>query len=125
MLQEKREAVAMWEQIEAISRQLENKDRTLLDAIRVSCTYGRIKYALIEQMWIMMLNYAPDEGITAAKRNLLADALKRYDALWQEWRTLYREQPLCATLYTDLAFRNNEKGSIQEFTGQLREALAR
>lgn len=125
VLQEKREAVALWEQIEAISRQLENKDRTLLDAIRVSCTYGRIKYELIEQMWIMMLNYAPDEGITAAKRNLLADALKRYDALWQEWRTLYREQPLCATLYTDLAFRNNEKGSIQEFTGQLREALAR
>lgn len=66
----------------------------------------------------------PATAIRATKRNLLTDALKRYDTLWQEWRTLYREQPLCATLYTDLAFRNNVKGSIREFTGQLREALA-
>ena len=123
VLAEKQKSVAIWNQIEAISKQLQVDDETLLEAIRVSSTYGRIKYQIIELLWIMMIE---DEYIRQGKsadRVFIAKLLKRYDELWQEWRTLEKENRYCATIYTELAFRNKEEGSGKELVERLRSFM--
>lgn len=43
-----------------------------------------------------------------------------YDALWAEWGSLKEASPLCATIYSDMSFRNERKGSMGEFVDSLR-----
>jgi hypothetical protein len=92
-------------------------DTATQQAIEVSCTYGRIKYELIEQMWILMIENA---GQTPNPQ-VIIQTIARYDALWQEWKTLKAGNPWCATLYTDKAFRNERRGSIGELADSLRQ----
>jgi hypothetical protein len=90
------------------------------EAIRVSCSYGRIKYELIEQMWLLMIE---DEIFSETKKmNTVAvkKALKQYDQLWKEWKNLKQSSSECATIYTDLAFKNKKEGSIGELVEKLR-----
>jgi hypothetical protein len=97
-LKEKTEATAMWREIEALSRALRVPDPKLAEFIRVSCTYGRIKCEIIEQMCRAIL-----WGLTGDAR--ASEAIVQYDQLWDEWRKLRAEHPgSCATLYTDTAF---------------------
>jgi hypothetical protein len=120
VLAEKAEASAIWRQIEALSNQLTVNDSVTQEAIRVSCTYGRIKYELIEQMWILMIEDANASFSGKLNINAVNTALGRYDELWKEWRTLKQSSKECATLYTDLAFRNKKSGSIGELIEKLK-----
>ncbi|WP_436488943.1 hypothetical protein [Chitinophaga sp. ARDCPP14] len=123
VLAEKAEASAIWRQIEALSKQIHVNNAADQESIEVSCTYGRIKYELIEQMWILMI----ENGI--AKRNgsfnitAIKQAINRYDLLWSEWKALKLSSKYCTTLYTDLAFRNQRNGSIGELVDSLRKIL--
>lgn len=123
VLAEKAEASAIWRQIEALSKQLSLKDADTQEAIAVSCTYGRIKYELIEQMWLLMLADEVASSTGVFDSNLVSKALLRYQNLWEEWRILKKSSKWCATLYTELAFRNNEKGSIGELVKKLQLKL--
>ena len=123
ILAEKAESSAIWRQIEALSKQLSVSDSSFLEAIQVSCSYGRIKYELIEQMWIMMIEDTKYRKTGFLNKELIAFSLKRYDELWLEWRKLKESSNECATLYTDLAFRNEKKGSIGELVDKLRDAI--
>lgn len=119
VLAEKAEAVGLWLQIEAVAKQMDCHDKDLLEAIQVSCTYGRIKYQLTEQMWIMMIeNYRNSEN-----KEALSKSIHRYDELWTEWKRLKESSRFCATLYTDMAFRNKKQGGIGEFVEMLREQI--
>lgn len=123
VLAEKEEAEAAWLQIEAISKQMDAEDKDLLEAIRISCTYGRIKYQLIHQMWILMIeNFSYQSGF-GENQALVKEAVRRYDELWSEWKALKESSRFCATLYTDMAFRNNRKGSIGEMVNVIRERI--
>jgi len=119
VLAEKAEASAIWRQIEALSNELTVKDSITQEAIRVSCTYGRIKYELIEQMWILMIEDANASNSGEMNINTVRTALNRYDELWKEWKDLKQSSKECATLYTDLAFRNSKSGSIGELVNKL------
>lgn len=119
VLAEKAEASAIWRQIEALSNQLTVNDSLTQEAIRVSCTYGRIKYELIEQMWILMIEDADEAILGKMNVNTVSAALERYDVLWKEWRSLKQSSKECATLYTDLAFKNKKAGSIGELVEKL------
>jgi hypothetical protein len=123
VMAEKAEAVDVWKQIEDISKQITIADTTLLQAIQVSCTYGRIKFALIEQMWTLMLEHGRMEWGKEYNLNTLRNALKRYDELWLEWRNLKLSSRWCATLYTDMDFLNKKEGSIGEFVDLLRHKV--
>ncbi|MCS7018008.1 MAG: hypothetical protein RMJ87_01700 [Cytophagales bacterium] len=124
VLAEKAEAAAIWRQIESIARQMTLSDTLTLDYIRVSATYGRIKYELIEQMWRLMIADAEARQTGIFQRAAVADALQRYRTLWQEWRELKARNPQCATLYTELAFRNKKEGSIGELVENLQAKIA-
>lgn len=121
VLAEKAESVAIWERIEAISKQMDLKDKELQEAIEVSSSYGRIKYSLIEQMWILMIEDARIRKGAQPDKKLISDAIARYDELWSEWRNLKESSKYCATIYTELAFRNQYEGSIKELVTKMRE----
>ena len=123
VLSEKAEASAIWRQIEAVSNQMTLADTITQEAIRVSSTYGRIKYELIEQMWILMLEDGRSNANETLNKQLAAHAIQRYDALWVEWRKLKESSAYCATLYSDMAFRNNRNGSIGELIDNIRKIL--
>jgi len=113
VLAEKAESVFIWRQIEELSKQITVNNKQTQEAIEVSCTYGRIKYELIENMWIMMIFDQLDTAIN--QQIILEKALIRYDELWKEWENLYNSSALCATIYTDKYLWDTREGSIGEF----------
>ncbi len=115
ILEEKNDAVEIWNRIEELSKSMACKnDSEMREAIEVSCTYGRIKYELINKMWTLMSEkYRADIDGNFDKVKV-KETLADYDRLWDEWRELKRSSDLCATLYTDMAFRNSHKNSIGE-----------
>lgn len=119
-LAEKAEASSIWLQIEALSKQLHVNDSATQRAMEVSSTYGRIKYQLIEQMWILMTQEGLRRAGKETDKPLIRNSLTRYDELWSEWKALEVSSEYCSTLYTDMAFRNERKGSIGELVDGLR-----
>lgn len=119
VLAEKSESSAMWMQIEALSKQIDSSNKIIQEVIRVSSTYGRIKYQLIEVMWKMMLEYGEIRRGKAIDKIYIAEIIKQYNMLWDEWRKLECSSEYCATIYTELAFRNSKKGSIKELVEKL------
>jgi hypothetical protein len=124
VLAEKAEATAMWLQMEAIAEQLQIQDTITLHAIKTSTTYGRIKYALIEQMWYLMIANAQYQATKTLNTAEVAAHLQKYDALWTEWKQLAANNTDCASIATDLSFRKERKGSIGELVDKLRTLIA-
>jgi len=119
VLAEKAEASAMWLQIEHLSQQFDLKNKQLEEALRVSCTYGRIKYQLTEQMWYLMIqNELKIQSKTFEKEGILK-SIANYDALWAEWLELAKS-PYCATIYKDTQFLDERKGSIGALVDTMR-----
>jgi hypothetical protein len=106
VLAEKAESVAMWKKIEALARQIHFADPTTQEFVETSCAYGRIKYAIFEQAWTVLLYGAAGDKTKNYDCEKLSDAITRYDELWQEWRTLKATHPSSATIYKDVAFQN-------------------
>ena len=109
-LKEKHEAVEIWREIERLGRSLHFSSEADNEFIAVSCTYGRIKYEILATAWeIMLQNRMADSKGTKYAGN--DDAIARYDALWDEWRTLKADHPCCPTLYKgDAEFFGNPTG---------------
>ncbi len=119
VLAEKSEAVAMWLQIEALSKQFDLKDKDMEEALQVSCTYGRIKYQLTEQMWYLMIQNELKNQSKPFDKHGIKLSIARYDTLWSEWRELTKS-PWCATIYKDTQFLDERKGSIGELVDEMR-----
>lgn len=120
VLAEKAEASAIWNRVEAISKQIKVNDSGTQEAIEVSCTYGRIKYELIEQMWNLMIEDALGKSKNQYDIEKITKALDRYDQLWAEWAKLKASSSYCATIYTDMQFLGQVEGSIGELIERLK-----
>jgi hypothetical protein len=105
-LGEKHQAVQMWEQIEQLARQIKFADPATSDFVTTSAAYGRIKYAIIEQAWTILIKGAQGDAISKYDNEALVSAITKYDQLWKQWRTLSEEYPQCSTLYKEVAFKN-------------------
>lgn len=103
-LAEKAEAVAMWRQIESLARQIKFADAATQEFVEVSCTYGRIKYEIIQQAWTVLLLGGAAEKARGEVRERIQVALDRYDELWREWRELAKLHDSCASLHLDVGF---------------------
>ncbi len=99
-LAEKKEAAAVWEQIEALSRRLHFKDPATTEYVRTSCAYGRIKYGIFHRGWeIMLLGWLGDKSGRYDKARMVP-AILDYHRLWKEWKALRASHPSCATIYS-------------------------
>jgi len=104
VLREKAVAVEMWREIERLSRELNVPDERLAEYLRTSCTYGRIKFEIIQQGWIALLRGIVGDKSGSYDWEAISDAIRQYDQLWEDWRALKASSPSCATLYQPMAF---------------------
>jgi hypothetical protein len=99
MIAEKAEAVAIWHQIEALSKQLEIPDAAMKEFVVTSCAYGRFTFEIFEKGWTVMLLGTLGDKTGNYDQDRIASAIADYDRLWKEWRALKEASPSCATLY--------------------------
>ena len=99
-IEEKKEAVRIWKEIERISRTLHFPYEELNHFVCVSSTYGRIKYEFLSVAWeIMLRGYEAGKTGVALDEKLMVDNIHKYDSLWEEWNKLSRENPDCPSIY--------------------------
>lgn len=99
-IREKKEAAGIWKEIEEISRTLHFPSEELNHFIRVSSTYGRIKYEFLAVAWeIMLRGYTASKTGASLDETLMAENIRRYDDLWEEWNKLSRENSDCPSIY--------------------------
>lgn len=120
-LQEKQKCVQLWQQIEQLASEVTTSSPADRNYLRVSSTYGRIKYALFEQAWQIMFAVLQHRRGETVDRQQLSAAIEQYDQLWQEFRQLKANNPQCATLYTDQGFRANPEQGIGATIKEARE----
>ncbi len=101
-LREKHENLEKWYKIEELSKEIKLQNPEDQEFMEVSSTYGRIKYEIYEQVWIMELMLAEKE-VNGKKidRKKLSEAISIYDNKYAEWRKLKANHVCCPTLYID------------------------
>lgn len=103
-LAEKAEAVALWNEILRIAQTIHFPNPQTAAFVRTSADYGRIKYAIIEQAWLILFTTNDARAGIPIDPAALLKALSQYDALWTQWQNLERQHPECATLYKTTGF---------------------
>jgi hypothetical protein len=104
VLEEKAGAVRMWRHIEELAGRIEYPSPEMRQFVTTSAAYGRLKYELIQQAWIILLCGQRADRNLPFDRAALAAALIRYDQLWKEWFGLRAWNPACSTIYKDVGF---------------------
>jgi hypothetical protein len=112
VVREKDEAVAMWTEIVALANALQVSDAATADYIRVSARYGLYLYQIYQAGFHLA------ELVEKNEPSQLSRWIAEYDAAWSALRTLKADNPSCATLYRDVAFR--ERPGIGQFVDKLR-----
>ena len=103
-LMEKADSVAMWKHIEVLAQEIHFADTNTQEFVGVSCAYGRIKYEIIQQAWVVLFCGMLGDKTGHYDRERIRAAIARYDDLWQEWRGLASNHPCCATIDKDVGF---------------------
>lgn len=102
VLEEKKENIKVWRKMEKIARSISLPNKEDEDFIKVSTTYGRIKYELIELIFRTQIMFADMElnntAFAPKEAQLIVDT---YKAKWDEWFKLKKENANCPTLYVD------------------------
>ncbi|MFI3319905.1 MAG: hypothetical protein SNH01_02815 [Rikenellaceae bacterium] len=101
-LKEKRENLKKWYRIEQLAKEIKLQNPEDQEFMEVSTTYGRIKYEVYEQVWIMEMMLA-EKVVNNKKidREELRKAISAYDNKYAEWRKLKADYVCCPTLYID------------------------
>ncbi len=104
-IKEKAESLAIWLQIEALSKKLHFSDPALTHFVQVSCTYGRYKYQLFNAAWdIMIRGRIGDKGGAISEVQMEKD-IASYDSTLNEWRNFVAANADAPTMYSTLNFR--------------------
>lgn len=101
VLVEKKENLKIWKQIEELTYEIKIPDSEDQSFVRVSTTYGRIKYEIIDLIWQMQILLAEDAAGKELEKAIVIDAINAYEDKWEEWVNLKRNNPNCPTLYED------------------------
>jgi hypothetical protein len=122
-LNEKSDAVKIWERIENLSKKLHFKDKKLQKFVRVSSVYGRLKFQLFDAAWEVMLNgYAGEkEGnidLIKLKKNI-----RYYDRTLLKWQKFVNSHPESASIYLTTYMDKNEDVGIGKTVDYYRKML--
>lgn len=109
ILTEKDNAVKIWEEIEQLAFSITGGDEKFRDYVRVSSTYGRIKYDIIKQGWIVMLKGLEGDKLGKYEIQIIEKAADEYYNLWKEFKQLKANNEQCASLYLPYGFNNHYK----------------
>ncbi|GIZ09637.1 hypothetical protein [Flavobacterium sp. UMI-01] len=102
VLEEKKENLKSWYAMEKIASSIKLPNKVDEDFIKVSTTYGRIKYELIELIYRTQIMFARMEiKGEVLDRNEAQLIVKNYKAKWDEWTKLKKENANCPTLSVD------------------------
>ncbi|MFI3292444.1 MAG: hypothetical protein SNG27_05285 [Rikenellaceae bacterium] len=104
IIAEKDRAVELWEQIVELANKIDMKDPLDEEYVRVSAEYGRIKFDIIRQIFIICIKRQEYDILNKIDIKELSDALDKYDALWVEWQELEDNNPMCANIYEPNGF---------------------
>lgn len=129
MLDEKNDAVRIWEEIVTIADSMATGQLETVQYIRTSSRYGMILYAIYEQGWIVMLKGYEGDQTGVYDRESITNAITEYDRLWKEFELLRENNPDCATLYKPFGFNFNlppvyhDKHGLSETVEYYREKM--
>lgn len=104
VIQEKFEAMAMWQQIVSLSKDVKMTNKADEKYLLVSSQYGLLLHTIIANGWkIMAIGFTGDK---TGKYDLteLNTAIKEYDKAWEAYKKLKSTYPSCASLYKPYAF---------------------
>lgn len=119
MLDEKAKAVTLWYDIEKMASSIKMKNSETENYLRISASYGRIKYEIISEIFKICLYGRKGENGNLNKEVLKA-AILRYDSLWRDFKKLKQDNPDCATLYEPNGFYidiNGVSGDVKNGIG--------
>jgi hypothetical protein len=107
---EKKESVRIWKRMEELTKGIKMSDPEDEEYLRVSVSYGRFKYEIIEKAFtIMLLGYQGDQDGNYDK-DRIRKAISEYDELWDEWKQFIKDHPSSATIYYPEAFKIDKNG---------------
>ncbi len=109
ILAEKSKAVNMWNEMEVMSASITSGSKDFRDYLNVSCRYGRIKYEIIQQAWVIMLKGIEGEKSGEFDKDAIHKAYQNYRLLWEEFESLKTNNVQCASLYLPFGFDNGFK----------------
>lgn len=101
VLQEKAKAVADWQRVERMAREISLPNAADQEFLEVSSSYGRVKMAISAEIWTMQILAAQAKKSGSWDIARLSRAIQRYDERWREWRQLKQNHDCCPTLYRD------------------------
>lgn len=104
VLLEKQAAVAIWQNIVKLSKQVKLKNKADEQYIKVSSQYGLLLQQIITEGWTVMALGFKGDRTGKYDRVGLTLAIKKYDAAWQAFRSLKHTNANAATLYQPFAF---------------------
>ncbi len=116
VLSEKKEAVTLWNEIVTLADQINLPDAVNRDFMRVSARYG----LYLHQIYAIAFELKNFSQSALTNRVKIDSLIVEYDNTWSNFNNLKTNNPSCATLYKDLAFRNTTTASLREFIGTLR-----
>ena len=114
-LQEKEEAVQMWQKMVSLAESIHFPDPVVQEYVKTSCQYGLDVYQIYR------------DGFHLAALGLQADKaqlktwIDDYDQTWARYRKLKSEHASCATLYEDKAFM--DKPGMGAMVDELRKVV--
>jgi hypothetical protein len=101
---EKYDAVKIWSKVVQLSLKVKMTNQQDQNYLKVSSMYGLILYKIMAEGWnIMALGYTGDQTGKYDKAKL-AESIRKYDALWSEYKLFKENNPSCATLYKPYGF---------------------
>lgn len=101
VLAEKTENLKTWYKMEEISKTIEMPNKKDEEFLRVSTTYGRIKYELIDLIFQTQIMFAEMDKGKAFDKATAQKIVDTYAAKWEEWLALKKAHTCCPTLYVD------------------------
>lgn len=92
-LEEKEEAVRIWERIVSIAGSIDWPHGADGEFVRISSDYGLRLFRIVHQGWRVMI-----EGFRGKDVAALSDSIRCYEEAWKDYRKL-SASPLCPSLY--------------------------